>query len=72
MSFQIKLCGVLIVSSILASVLCQKRVFLLISTTTVAAMSMVGYFATVLMIPVMCKYMLNRRIFGLDINKKGT
>lgn len=35
-------------------------------------MSMVGYFATVLMIPVMCKYMLKRKIFGYDINKKGT
>lgn len=24
------------------------------------------------MIPVMCKYMIRRRIYGLDINKKGT
>lgn len=58
--------------SVVLSVVCQRTVGALVSTSTLAFMSLVGYFATVLMIPVFTKYMLKRKIFGKDINKKGT
>jgi hypothetical protein len=45
---------------------------MMISTATAIAMSVVGYFATIMMIPVIQQYMLKRNSSGKDINKKGT
>jgi hypothetical protein len=45
---------------------------MMISTATIIALSVVGYFATIMMIPVIQQYMIKRKIYGLDINKKGT
>jgi hypothetical protein len=64
MNFQIRLCSWLIVLSVVLTILCQSRIFMMIST--------VGYFATIMMIPVIQQYMLKRNISGKDINKKGT
>jgi hypothetical protein len=72
MNFQIRLCSWLIVLSVVLTILCQSRIFMMISTATAIAMSVVGYFATIMMIPVIQQYMLKRNISGKDINKKGT
>jgi hypothetical protein len=72
MSFQIRLCGAVVAFSVALAILCQRTIGALLSASTLAFMSLIGYFATVIMIPVICKYMLKRKIYGLDINKKGT
>ena len=71
MAFQLKLCSGLVVVSVLLTVLCQSFPLLLMSTSTLIVMSVLGYLATVYMIPVIQTYMLKKKIFGMDINKRG-
>lgn len=72
MRFQIRLCGLLIVSSVAFALVCQRNAFLIVSIAMGLTVSVVGYLATVRMIPVMQQYMLRKNICGLDLNKKGT
>lgn len=72
MGFQIKICGCVVLFSIASTLLCQQYNVMLLGVSLTIILSLVGYFVTVKMIPVMEQYMLKKRIFGMDINKRGT
>lgn len=72
MGFQVKICGAIVLFSIASSLLCQQYNVMLLSVSLTIILSILAYFVTVKMIPVMKEYMLRKKIFGMDINKKGT
>ncbi|KAH0924679.1 hypothetical protein HID58_016935, partial [Brassica napus] len=68
---------------VISTLLCSLHLYLLCFHYTVdaelkrsvlinAALSLVGFFVTLKMIPVAARYVLRRNMFGFDINKRGT
>lgn len=69
---QATICKLTCFLTILISVYAQIKAGRKLATIIVMTTSILGYFVTVKMIPIMKSYLIKARIFGKDINKVGT
>lgn len=69
---QAAICKLICVLTISISIGAQLGAGRKLATAIVLSTSLLGYIVTIKMIPIIKPYMLKARIFGKDINKKGT